>query len=85
MAEQARICASTNLPINVLAAGPFTSFTHKQFAEIGVARISLGSALARITHKSIQVAAQDMFTEGSFSGLANGISGSTVDSLLSDL
>jgi len=73
------------LPINTLAAGPFTSVTQQQFAEIGVARISLGSALARITHKAIQVAAQDMFTEGRFSSLANGISGSTVDSLLSEV
>ena len=83
VAEQARICASTQLPVNALAAGQFTAITRKQFSDIGVARISLGSALARITHKAIHDAAVGMFDEGDFSALGRGISGSRVDRLLS--
>lgn len=82
IAEQARICASTSLPVNALAAGPFTSTTHKQFADIGVARISLGSALASVTHRAIHDAAVGMFEEGDFSALRHGMSGSKVDKLL---
>ena len=83
IADQARICASTRLPVNALAAGSFTSTTLKEFADIGVARISLGSALASVTHRAIHDAAVGMFEEGDFSALGNGISGSKVDRLLS--
>jgi len=82
IAEQARICASTSLPINALAAGPFTATTRKQFADIGVARISLGAALARVTHKAIHDAAIGMFEEGDFTAMGNGMPGSKVDTLL---
>lgn len=82
--DQAAICASTDLPVNALAAGPFTAHSRADFAKAGVARISLGSALARATHKVIFDAAQDMFDEGDFNRLGHGISGDTVDGLLSD-
>ncbi|MDA5095701.1 isocitrate lyase/phosphoenolpyruvate mutase family protein [Aliiroseovarius sp. KMU-50] len=82
MADQARICASTKLPVNALAAGPFTGVTREEFAKAGVARISLGSALARVTHRVIHDAALAMFGNGDFSPLAHGISGDEVDQLL---
>lgn len=80
--DQARICAATDLPVNALAAGPFTKVTRDAFAKAGVARISLGSALARATHQVIHNAAKAMFDDGDFSPLSNGISGDVIDDLL---
>ncbi|PYG34571.1 isocitrate lyase/PEP mutase family protein [Pelagimonas varians] len=80
--DLATICAATALPVNALAAGPFTAHSRRDFAKAGVARISLGSALARVTHRAIHDAAQQMFGEGRFDSLGNGISGDTIDALL---
>lgn len=83
MDDLKRICAATSLPVNALAAGPYTKVTRAEFAAAGVARISLGSALARATHRVIHDAAKAMFGEGSFAPLGNGIGGGVVDGLLS--
>lgn len=79
---QERICASTHLPVNALAFGSFTAHTRQTFAQSGAARISLGSALARVTHRAIHDAATAMFSNGDFSPLAKGISGEVIDQLL---
>jgi 2-methylisocitrate lyase-like PEP mutase family enzyme len=76
------ICAATDKPVNVLAAGPFTGFSRDQFASIGVARISFGAALARATHRLIHDSALAMFGSGDFTPLGQGISGDLVDQLL---
>ncbi|WP_282064959.1 isocitrate lyase/PEP mutase family protein [Aliiroseovarius marinus] len=80
--DQAAICAATDLPVNALAAGPFTEHSREDFAKAGVARISLGSALARATHRVIFDAAQGMFGDGGFSLLGKSISGDKIDALL---
>lgn len=82
MDDLARICASTAKPINALAAGPYTQISQKQFADIGVARISLGSALARTTHRVLYDISNGMFNDGDFSGLSGGIAGNLIDELL---
>lgn len=82
MDDIARICAATDLPVNALAAGPYTGISRAEFAAAGVARISLGSALARVTHRVIHDAALAMFGTGDFSPLSHGIAGSDVDRLL---
>jgi 2-methylisocitrate lyase-like PEP mutase family enzyme len=76
------VCAATAKPVNALAAGPFTKLSRADFAALGVARISLGSALARITHKSIVDAANAMFGPGDFAPLGKSIAGAKVDELL---
>jgi 2-methylisocitrate lyase-like PEP mutase family enzyme len=76
------LCRATTKPVNALAAGPFTKLSRADFAALGVARISLGSALARIAHKTIVDAANAMFGSGDFTPLGNGIAGSKVDELL---
>jgi 2-methylisocitrate lyase-like PEP mutase family enzyme len=76
------VCAATKKPVNGLAAGPFTKLSRADFAALGVARISLGSALARITHKAIVDAATAMFGSGDFTPLGKGIAGSKIDELL---
>ena len=64
--------------MNALAAGPFAQVDYDGFAAAGVARISLGSSLARITHRAIADAARAMFDQGDFTPLGHGIAGSEV-------
>ncbi|GGK39408.1 isocitrate lyase/PEP mutase family protein [Salinarimonas ramus] len=83
MEDVARICASVEVPVNALAAGRFTDHRRADFAAAGVARISLGSALARATHRLIKDAAEAMLGDaGDFSLLSRSISGEAVDALL---
>ncbi len=79
---QARVCAATTLPVNALVAGDFTKVPRADFAALGVARLSLGSTLARATHRLIVDAGHAMFDAGDFSPLAHSIAGSEVDRLL---
>ena len=82
MDDVRRICASVSRPVNVLAAGAFAKVPLARYAEAGVARVSLGSALARATHRVIVDAATAMFEHGDFGALADGIGGARVDALL---
>lgn len=78
-----RIIAATDKPVNVLAAGPYAKISQSEFAAMGAARISLGSALARVTHRVINDAAVAMFDTGDFTPLMQVISGAEVDKMLS--
>ena len=82
MDDLTRICAATSAPVNALAAGPYTAQTLADFAAAGVARISLGSALARITHRVMHDAATTMLQNGSFAPLGHGIGSDIIDALL---
>ncbi len=82
MAALKRICQAVDKPVNALCAGPFTRYTQADFTAAGVRRISIGSALARVTHRLLVDAGQAMLADGDFSALANGIAGGTVDALL---
>lgn len=82
MAAVARICAATSTPVNVLVAGPYAKVAQAGFALAGVARLSLGSALARVTHAAIRDAANGMFGAGDFTALSAAMSGDAVDALL---
>ncbi len=79
-----RIVAATDKPVNVLAAGPYAKFSRADYAKAGLARISLGSALARVTHRAIHDAAQAMFGEGDFGPLTQALPGSVVDPMLGE-
>ncbi len=79
----ARICAAVSVPVNILVAGDMARHNRAAFAAAGAARLSLGSSLARTTHRMIHDLAQQMFDDGSFTGLADhGISGKRIDALL---
>ncbi|AZQ67833.1 isocitrate lyase/phosphoenolpyruvate mutase family protein [Silicimonas algicola] len=78
-----RVIAATGKPVNVLVAGPYARMSRAEFAAMGAARLSLGSALARVTHRVIRDAGKAMFGAGDFTALTNGMSGSEVDALLS--
>ncbi|RNC95726.1 MAG: isocitrate lyase/phosphoenolpyruvate mutase family protein [Oricola sp.] len=82
MAALRRIVASVTKPFNALAAGSFTSVSLQQFAEAGVRRVSIGSAMARATHKVMIDATRAMLDHGDFTPLSNGVSGNVVDDLL---
>jgi 2-methylisocitrate lyase-like PEP mutase family enzyme len=82
MIDIAQICASTSKPVNALAAGAFTKVTRAEFAAAGVARISLGSALARATHRVIRDAGLAMFGAGDFTPLGQGMPGGEVNAML---
>lgn len=82
MDELARIVKSVSKPVNGLAAGPFTQFDVADFARIGVRRVSIGSAMARVIHKHTYEIAQAMCGSGDLSGLRNTVSSSVIDPLL---
>ncbi len=82
MDDLARIVAAVSAPVNVLAAGPYARHSLADYAALGVARISLGSALARLTHRVVIDAARTMLGQGSFDPLTRGIPGAEVDALL---
>lgn len=76
------ICDATKKPVNAIAAGPHAGISRAEFASFGVARISLGSALARATHQVIHEAAHAMFEHGDFSPLINTVSGAGIDAMM---
>ena len=81
--DLARICREIRKPVNAIAAGPtYTDLSRADFAALGVARISLGSALARATHAVIYEAAKAMFELGEFDRIKPTIGGGVVDQLL---
>ncbi|MFV0523356.1 MAG: isocitrate lyase/phosphoenolpyruvate mutase family protein [Acidimicrobiales bacterium] len=82
LAAVERVCASVPVPVNVLAVGPLQACSLADFGAAGAARVSLGSALARVTHQAIIDAAGPIFVDGSFAGLAGGASGAAIDAML---
>jgi 2-methylisocitrate lyase-like PEP mutase family enzyme len=82
MADLTAVVKATKKPVNALVAGAFTRIPRDEFAALGVARLSLGSSLARVTHRVIHDAARAMFGNGDFTPLAEGIAGSKIDALL---
>jgi len=64
------VAAVAPKPVNVLAADP-EWMTTRTLADLGVRRISVGSALARVMWKQFLIAAREIAESGSFSGLAN--------------
>ncbi|MAM60102.1 isocitrate lyase/phosphoenolpyruvate mutase family protein [Maritimibacter sp. UBA3975] len=82
MRAQAEVCAAVTCPVNALAAGRFAKVTRAEFAQVGVARISIGGALARLTQAAILDTGRAMFAHGDFSALSGGASGAEIDALL---
>jgi 2-methylisocitrate lyase-like PEP mutase family enzyme len=80
-ADLARVVAATEKPVNALAVGPLAGVSLAEFARMGVARISLGASLARLTHRAIVEAGRAALA-GDFTPLTGGLSGAEVDRLL---
>ncbi len=82
MDDLKQVIAATKKPVNVLVVGPYAQHSRELYAAMGAARLSLGSALARVTHKTIFDAGTAMFKGGDFTPLANAMTGDAVDKLL---
>lgn len=76
------VCAATQKPVNALVAGRFARVPRSEFAAAGVARISLGSALARVTQAALIEAATPVLQSGDFASLVGGVPSDDVDALL---
>ncbi|UWQ20296.1 isocitrate lyase/phosphoenolpyruvate mutase family protein [Jannaschia sp. W003] len=75
-----RVVRETGAPVNALAVGALAGLSLRDFAEVGVARVSVGSGLARTVHAAIRDAGGAMLG-GDFSGLW-GASGAEIDAML---
>ncbi|MEM1298287.1 MAG: isocitrate lyase/phosphoenolpyruvate mutase family protein [Pseudomonadota bacterium] len=75
-----RMVSATETPVNVLAAGRVAGVPRARWAEMGVARLSVGGALARRTQKALIDAARAMLDEGDLSAMA--ATGEDVDAML---
>lgn len=60
------VCASLSNPVNVLMGLPGSVFSVTELANIGVKRISVGSALARLSFTALIDAAQEIKDAGTF-------------------
>ena len=81
LAAVRRVCAAVPVPVNVLAAGSMRGHARDELAAAGVARISLGSGLARVAQAALLAAARAALA-GDFRPLAGGAGGAEIDSLL---
>lgn len=77
----AEICR-IGLPVNALATGRFARIPVAEYARLGVARISIGGALSRVTQRIVMEAGEAMFGDGDLSMLGNAAAGARVDELL---
>ena len=69
---EAIVKAISPKPVNVLASRPDPNLTVAKLADLGVRRISVGSALARVAWGAFMRAAQSIATTGTFDNLGEG-------------
>lgn len=60
------VCAAVDAPVNVVMGLPGATFGVAELAEAGVARISVGSALARAAYGAFLAGAREMAAAGTF-------------------
>lgn len=77
-----RIIACTQKPVNVLAVGQYAGLNRSAYAAMGIARISLGSGLARVIHTQIIRSGKKMIVDGDFSDILNAAPGRDTEELL---
>lgn len=61
-------------PVNVLISAPHPTLTVARLADLGVRRVSVGSALARVAYGAFLRAARRLLAEGSFDAFADAAS-----------
>ncbi len=77
----ARVIAATDKPVNALALGPWSERSRAEFAEMGVARISIGGGLARVALGAVDAALRGI-GEGGFSALTDAMPGAEIEALI---
>lgn len=81
-ADTTRALAATGTPVNLLAAGAMRALTAEQMGALGVARISIGGGLARVTQQVIIDGTRAMLERGDFTILNGAASVAEVEALL---
>lgn len=77
----ALVRAVAPLPVNVLMSSPSPTLTVARLAELGVRRVSVGSALARVAWGAFIRAARSIATTGSFDAFADATPFAELDEL----
>lgn len=77
----AELCA-IGVPVNALASRPMAHLNRDTYAELGVARISIGGGLSRLVQASVLDAGAAMLQRGDFNVLRRSASESDVDEIL---
>lgn len=75
------LCA-IGVPVNALASRPMAHLTREVYAELGVARISVGGGVARLVQAAVLEAGSAMLDDGNFSALSVSASEEEVDRML---
>ena len=81
-ADIATLVREVNAPLNVLTAGPAAQLTLAQLRDLGVRRISTGSALVRAAFTALHHAADDMLNKGNFAYAGTALSGEVLDGVM---
>ncbi|MBT2400839.1 isocitrate lyase/phosphoenolpyruvate mutase family protein [Streptomyces sp. ISL-100] len=74
------LAAGLTVPLNVMA-GP-GSPSVAEFGKLGVARVSLGSAVAQAAFATVRRSAQELFSTGTYTALADAVDYSELNALL---
>ncbi|MGR3540400.1 MAG: isocitrate lyase/PEP mutase family protein [Hasllibacter sp.] len=80
--EAIRAVVAIGRPVNVLAAGKTLEADLSHYAALGVARVSLGSTLARLAQRAVLDAAGPLLSEGRITGLRHAPPAAEVDRFL---
>ena len=83
-ADTTRTLAATGTPVNLLAAGAMRDLTTDQMGALGVARISIGAVLARVTQQVIIDGTRAMLERGDFTILNGAANVAEVEALLTE-
>lgn len=67
------VCASVSRPVNVLVGLSGRTFSVAELARVGVKRISVGSALARLSFAALIDAAREISEQGTFHFASNAV------------
>jgi 2-methylisocitrate lyase-like PEP mutase family enzyme len=68
-------------PVNVLVSRPDPNLTVPKLTDLGVRRISVGSALARVAWGAFMRAAREIWDNGTFEAFGDSASGTDLNNL----
>ena len=82
--QVAAVVSAVDQPVNVVVGLPGTQFPMAELAQLGVRRISVGSALFRRAFTAAVAAAREMKTNGTFTFAADAMSFGEINGMLAD-
>lgn len=83
-AETTRALAATGRPVNLLTAGAMRDLTRDEIGALGVARISIGGGLARVTQQVIIDGTRAMLERGDFTILKGAATAAEVEAMIAE-